>query len=64
MPFYNVPDITGFKLKPYVPHATPQIDEDRKVKRIVEMTSDVLATIAQQVEDASRGRLETIDHDK
>ena len=22
VPFYNVPDLTGFKLKPYVPHIT------------------------------------------
>ena len=28
VPFYNVPDITGFKLKPYVPHTTPRIGEE------------------------------------
>ena len=35
VPFYNVPDLTGFKLKPYVPHSTPKIDEERKVERLV-----------------------------
>ena len=31
VPFYNVPDLEGFKLKPYVPHNTPLIPEDLKV---------------------------------
>ena len=37
MPFYNVPDLTGFKLKAYVPHITPKIDNDRRVERIVKI---------------------------
>ena len=37
VPFYNVPDLTGFKLKPYVPHLTPKIPEEKKVQRIVHL---------------------------
>ena len=29
VPFYDVPDLTGFKLLPYVPHTTPKIPEDK-----------------------------------
>ena len=37
VPFYNVPDLNGFKLKAYVPHMTPRIDEDKKVNMIVKI---------------------------
>ena len=33
VPFYNVPDLTGFKLKPYVPYTTSMIPEDKFVER-------------------------------
>ena len=35
VPFYNVPDLTGFLLKPYVPHTTPKVPEDIAVKRLI-----------------------------
>lgn len=38
VPYYNVPDLTDFKLKPYVPHLTPKVPEDRKVERIVHLS--------------------------
>mgnify|MGYP003904052221 FL=1 len=37
VPFYNVPDLTGFKLKPYVPHLTPMVPEDKKVLRLIKL---------------------------
>ena len=61
VPFYNVPDLTGFKLKPYVPHSTPKINEDKRVERIVEIDEGLLARIDKQIEDASRGRLEAVE---
>ena len=33
VPYYNVPDLTDFKLKPYVPHLTPKVPKDIKVQR-------------------------------
>ena len=33
VPFYNVPDLTDFKLKPYVPHITPKISAEKFVQR-------------------------------
>ena len=61
MPFYNVPDLTGFKLLPYVPFTTPQIDIERKVHRKIELDEDLLKHIEQQIEASTRGQLEKTD---
>ena len=37
VPFYNVPDITGFRLKPYVPHVTPKISEEKSEQKQITM---------------------------
>ena len=47
VPFYNVPDLTDFKLKPYVPHSTPKLDDERKNLRLVELNPDLLSKIEQ-----------------
>ena len=60
MPFYNVPDLTNFKLKPYVPHVTPKIPEEKMVTRQIEIDEQMIKRIDQMVEDASKGRLETV----
>ena len=52
-----MPDLTNFRLKPYVPHTTPKVEEERKVERLVTLDESLLNHINQQVEDASRGRL-------
>ena len=39
VPFYNVPDLTGFNLKPYVSHFTPQVPEGIKVERQIKVTN-------------------------
>lgn len=31
VPFYNIPDLEGFNLKPYVSYATPKVQDDLKV---------------------------------
>ena len=61
VPFYNVPDLQGFKLKPYVPHITQKIPEEALVMRQISIDSGLLERIEQQVEDASKGKLETVD---
>ena len=61
VPFYNVPDITGFKLKPYVPYNTPMIDDERRVRRLVTLDNSTLKNIEHLIEEASRGRLEKVD---
>ena len=58
VPFYNVPDLTGFKLKPYVPHITPQVPSEKKERRVVEIDEALLESINQQIHEASSGRLE------
>ena len=47
VPFYHVPDLTDFKLKPYVPHITPKIDAAKKVTPQVILTADLLKDINQ-----------------
>ena len=45
VPFYNVPDLTNFKLKPYVPHITPKISEDNYVNRVISIDEELLEKI-------------------
>ena len=61
VPFYNVPDLTGFYLKPYVPHTTPKVGEDIAVKRQVYLDAETLGDIEKSVEAATKGRLESRD---
>ena len=42
VPFYNVPDLTDFRLKPYVPHITPLIDPEKKVVPQLHLTPELL----------------------
>ena len=60
VPFYNVPDLTDFKLKPYVPHITPKISADKKVERLVESDDGMQQEIDQAIENASRGMLQPV----
>ena len=57
VPFYHVPDLTGFKLKAYVPHTTPKIDPEKKVVVQHHLTDEMLAKIEEQVEAAMKGNL-------
>ena len=56
-----MPDLTGFYLKPYVPHTTPKVGEEIAVKRLVELDEQTLGDIEKAVEAATRGRLESRD---
>jgi hypothetical protein len=42
VPFFNIPDLTGFNLKPYVSHATGKIDAESYEKRKIHITQDLL----------------------
>ena len=45
VPFYNIPDLTGFKLKPYVAHLTPKIPEQDRVQRKINVDEELLKQI-------------------
>jgi hypothetical protein len=43
VPFFNIPDLNGFNLKPYVSHATAKIDPASFEVRKVGMNPELLA---------------------
>ena len=57
VPFYNVPNLTGFKLKAYVPYSTPMIEPEKKVERQVDLTPELLEKIEDQIDRAIKGGL-------
>eukprot|EP00347_Sterkiella_histriomuscorum_P008632 403344354 len=57
VPFYNVPDLTNFKLKPYVSYTTPKVGDQDKVQKQIAMTPDLLEDINQQILNAPKGSL-------
>ena len=64
VPFYNVPDLTDFRLKPYVPHLTPLVPEDKKVHRLVSLDKSELKNIEKQIDAAHKGGLMHTDQFK
>ena len=57
VPFYNVPDLTDFKLKAYVPHMTPPVPEEMKVYRLVSLDKSAIKNIEKQIDAAHKGGL-------
>ena len=57
VPFYNVPDLTDFKLRPYVAHATPKVDPEKAVASLTTLDEQMIKTIHQQIDDAHSGKL-------
>ena len=51
VPFYNIPDLTGFNLLPYVSHQTPKVDYKNKVQRRIDFDPDYLAQVKKRIED-------------
>ena len=45
VPIYNIPDLTGFNLKPYVSHLTQKIDPTTFEARSIDLTPEILADI-------------------
>ena len=52
VPYYNIPDLAGFKLKPYVAHSTPKVSDDIKVPRKVHLDEETLKDIETQIKNA------------
>ena len=49
VPFYNIPDLTGFNLLPYVSHNTPQIDYKLRESRRVDLDPEYLERINKRI---------------
>lgn len=54
VPFFNIPDLTGFNLKPYVSHATGKIDPAFKEPRQVKLTPKLHEKIAEMIANAPK----------
>ena len=51
VPFYNIPDLTDFKLQPYVSHLTPKIEYTMKEQRRVDLDEDYIQKINKRISD-------------
>lgn len=49
VPFYNIPDLEGFNLKPYVSFATPKVQDDVKVTPQLKLTPDLIKEIEERI---------------
>ena len=61
VPFYNIPDLNGFKLKPYVAHITPKIGDLDIVKRKITIDEVMMKSIEHQIKNAPQGSLVTTE---
>ena len=57
VPFYNIPDLTGFALLPYVSHNTPKIDFKVKEHRRIDLDADYIAKIDKRLGEQFAGGL-------
>jgi hypothetical protein len=57
VPFFNIPDLTGFNLKPYVSHATAKIDSSSYETRQIKLTPDLLTKIEEMIKNAPKENL-------
>ena len=55
VPFYNIPDLTGFSLMPYVSALTPKIDEKIYEDRKVDLTKEMLEDIEEKLKNQPQG---------
>ena len=51
VPFYNIPDLTGFALMPYVSIVTPRIDDKIKEERKIHLTQEMLDEIEETIKN-------------
>ena len=49
VPFYNIPDLTGFSLLPYVSHNTPKIDFKMRENRRIDMDPAYLEQVNKRI---------------
>ena len=57
VPFYNIPDLTGFNLLPYVSHNVPQIDFKMKEHRRVDLDPEYIERINKRIGEQLQGGL-------
>uniref|UniRef100_A0A7S3MIZ3 Uncharacterized protein n=1 Tax=Favella ehrenbergii TaxID=182087 RepID=A0A7S3MIZ3_9SPIT len=57
VPFYNIPDLTGFSLMPYVSHNTPKVDFAVKEHRRVDLDADYIEKINKRIGEQIQGGL-------
>ena len=60
VPFYNIPDLDGFNLLPYVSHSTPIIDGAKKVEREIHLSEERIAKIKEEVDNIGKGQVTTV----
>lgn len=57
VPFFNIPDLTGFNLKPYVAHGTAKIDSEMAEKRVISLTPQMIEEIEEKIKNTPRGAM-------
>jgi hypothetical protein len=57
VPFFNIPDLTGFNLKPYVSHATAKIDPETYEKRVIKLTPPLLEQIEETIKNTPKNSI-------
>ena len=57
MPFFNIPDLTGFNLKPYVAHATAKIAPESLEKRQIHLTEELLESIEEKIRNTPKAEV-------
>jgi hypothetical protein len=57
VPFFNIPDLTGFNLKPYVSHATSRIDDEIFEKRKIHLTAELVEEIEEKIRNAPKAEV-------
>ena len=51
VPFFNIPNLDGFALKPYVSHATAKVDPESFEPRRIHLTPEMLAEIEEKIKN-------------
>ena len=64
VPFFNIPDLTGFNLKPYVSHATAKIDAESYEPRKIHLTPELLEQIEETIRNTPRAQVRLNDVDE
>ena len=59
MPYFNIPDLSDFKLKPYVAHGIAVVPDEIKVKKIETIDEDYRKVIEEQIKNAPKAGLAT-----
>ena len=50
LPFYDIPDLTNFPLKPYIEWKTPKVPADILVRKQMKLNPEIMEEIGKQFE--------------